>query len=735
MRHSFKLKRTHKIILAVVAVLFIFLFFLSDIIENYVNKNGEELLGRKVNIEEIHINYLKCAVELEKFTLYEENKKDTFVHLGRLYLNFQPWKLFAGEYAVSALHLNDIYASVIQNGEQFNFDDMTASDPETEEAQDTTATEESDLKFSINDIRINGGLVRYEDKQIDSRFELKDLDWQIPSIAWNNQESNMGLNFALAGGEVGINADIDHAAERYQIGIDTKKVDLSMITNYLKDYLNVESLTGLLTSNISIDGSMKHVTELQVKGQTILEKIKIDATQTGELFRAEKLTVDLSNIDMKTSSYELGDITLVDPVISVKQDKESNSIMHFFAPVLEDSVATETPQAKAEDSQTEQAAEGAAEEELHYSIKQINIEGGEVAFVDESLHRKFAYNLKDIKVAVSNISESSREMPLKWSVNMNNKGDFHGEGILDLLEPFNAKINAQVKNLELLSFSPYTEYYIAYPITKGAFNYNFDLDMTPKKLRNQNDIKINEFEFGSKVKTKPEYKLPIKLALYLIKDKDDNIEFNVPVKGNPSEPGFKVAPIILKTFAKFILKTATQPFNAFAKLVGTSPEEIETLEFELAVDSLGVKQRQELDRIVKILEKKPDLIFSFQQQTDTKLEKEVLAIQMMQQRYKTEKQVAEVADNDPAFVTYVSALVGEESASLSLADKCQKLVAQSEVDNVFNNILKKRNDAVRSYLIDENGVESSSVIVETADLRNLPEELKTPKFAIEVSVK
>ena len=50
----------------------------------------------------------------------------------------------------------------------------------------------------------------------------------------------------------------------------------------------------------------------------------------------------------------------------------------------------------------------------------------------------------------------------------------------------------------------------------------------------------------------------------------------------------------------------------------------------------------------------------------------------------------------------------------------------------LNELIQKRNEAVYNYLIQEKEISPNSIRVSTADLRNLPEELKKPAFNVEI---
>ena len=324
-------------------------------------------------------------------------------------------------------------------------------------------------------------------------------------------------------------------------------------------------------------------------------------------------------------------------------------------------------------------------------------------------------------------------------MDFNNDGKYAGKTHFSINNPLNLFYDAKISDLDLHSFSPYTEYYLGYPIVSGLFNYDCLVEMTPEKLKNENHLLIREPEFGKKTKDTTAYKLPLKLALYLIKDANDNVEFDLPVSGNPSEPGFKLGPLVWKTFGKFIAKTATQPFASLAKLAGTHPEELERIRFEYTQDSLMNDQRKVLDKIAGILERKDNLIFSFRQESAVEEEINLLAEKTIKEKYIAEKSPAkitgwkQVKDTDEKFIAYLNNL-SPETSGFTVKERVQGLCTKAELENLFNSIYIKRNQLILDYLVNTKSCKPTSVKTFNVDFNNMPQELKKPGFRVEVSM-
>jgi len=294
-----------------------------------------------------------------------------------------------------------------------------------------------------------------------------------------------------------------------------------------------------------------------------------------------------------------------------------------------------------------------------------------------------------------------------------------------------------------MSFSPYTEYYVASPIKQGWFNYELGLKMSATMLKNTNKVKVEELEFGKRTKDTTAMKVPVRLGLYLMKDANDLIAFDIPVEGNPSEPKFKLGKIIWKTFANLMVKTALSPFKALGGLAGTNPESLDKLPFTFGQDSLDKAQRDELSQLAGILKKKPDLVLTLTQTTDEEKEKSEIAIQLTKSEYlavqaadttATKIKVGEIKNDDANLLAFIRKTVPTVD-SLGIEKACEKIVDAGRIESRFQAILTERNRLVNDFLTVNQGIPAESIQVSTADLKNLPQELKIPQFKIEVSIK
>ena len=142
--------------------------------------------------------------------------------------------------------------------------------------------------------------------------------------------------------------------------------------------------------------------------------------------------------------------------------------------------------------------------------------------------------------------------------------------------------------------------------------------------------------------------------------------------------------------------------------------------------------------------KKPGLKFAFIQHTNVELEKEQIAIQLAKEQFIRTKNpeadssaamtiVRNLSLTDDAFKAYLAAKV-DNGASLEPSKACVALLGNDRLENELLKKINRRNWSLQKALGMEEKLPEESFRIETADLRNIPEELKTTMFKVEVAL-
>ena len=394
------------------------LFFASTFTKDYLVKNSEKLIGRKLSIGEMHFNYAKIAVQVKDLVLFEANQTDSFASFNEFYINLNPWTLPSSEYSVSEIRLVNPRIQVIQDGDKFNFDSLKPKE-DSLAVKDTTKNEA--LKFTIENIQLVNGKVIYNDLQKKNRVEMKNLNLNLPLISWNNEQSNVGVDFAMGEkGKVNIQATVDNLKKKYQIDLSTQDIDIQPITGYLTDYFDIKSLNGLLTSKLKIVGDMNEVINISITGKGSVAGLSVIDGRAEKIISSPKVTASLKDINLKNFHFGFGKIELDQLNLLVVRGKEAMNIMQFFEPYFRnDSIASAS--GKVQETGTP----------VTYQIDTISVNNGLVSISDQTLNRPFTYELNALNMTMTGLSESADQIPVIFNTKLNNKGELSGKNGLE----------------------------------------------------------------------------------------------------------------------------------------------------------------------------------------------------------------------------------------------------------------------------------------------------------------
>ncbi len=170
-----------------------------------------------------------------------------------------------------------------------------------------------------------------------------------------------------------------------------------------------------------------------------------------------------------------------------------------------------------------------------------------------------------------------------------------------------ADIKASFRDIDLAPFTPYSGKYAGYKIASGNLTVEVAYKLENRKLQASNRFLVTGFDFGEKVESKDATKLPVRLAVSLLKDKDGVIDLDLPVEGSLDDPKFRIGKVIWQILGNLIAKAATAPFALLGKLLGGKGEEYSSVDFADGVATLDDAARKKLDSLAKALENRPAL--------------------------------------------------------------------------------------------------------------------------------
>jgi hypothetical protein len=268
----------------------------------------------------------------------------------------------------------------------------------------------------------------------------------------------------------------------------------------------------------------------------------------------------------------------------------------------------------------------------------ITLQGGTIKFTDRYIKPSYSANLTQIGGRVSSLSmkkDTVAEVEVRGKFNDYVPLEITGK-VNPWKEHFFVDLTASSTNFELSPLSPYSGKYAGYTIDKGQLSFDLKYLIVQKKLESQNRILLDQFTFGDKVESPDATKLPVRLAIALLKDRKGQIKLDIPVSGNIDDPKFSIWKVVWQILGNLLAKAATSPFALLGSLFGGG-EELSYLEFDYGRANLTEPNLKKLDTIVKALDDRPALKLDVQGQVDVERDTEGLKNYLVQKKVKTQK--------------------------------------------------------------------------------------------------
>ncbi|MCA8097730.1 DUF748 domain-containing protein [Burkholderia contaminans] len=244
---------------------------------------------------------------------------------------------------------------------------------------------------------------------------------------------------------------------------------------------------------------------------------------------------------------------------------------------------------------------------MHFG--ELLLQNGRVTYTDNFIKPNYTANLVAIKGTVGAFgTDSTNSAPVDVAANLAGNGPISIKGSVNpLIEKPALDLTATAHDIELTNLTPYSAKYAGYPITKGKLNVDLHYELANDQLKANNHIFIDQLTFGDHVENDTATRLPVKLAISLLKNTRGQIDVNLPVSGSLSNPEFSVGGLIWRAVLNLIAKAVTSPFSLLAHAFGGGGEDLGYVEFAPGSYQLDDAQQKKLDTVVKMLTEKPSI--------------------------------------------------------------------------------------------------------------------------------
>lgn len=499
--------------------------------------------------------------------------------------------------------------------------------------------------YNIGELNLKDGAATFTDNTTAHPVKLavKPLQLKVQKISDDlSRALPVELQATVNGkGTLGVKGDVTATPLKVAMKIDANRLDAAAFEPYFGSKLNATIASALLNASGDVtlaQGDKSKGLRATYRGDAAIVDVRMIDKATSDPFagwRSLALTGIKANYDERGTDVDAAKVTfanfygrvlldaqgklnLKDVVahetgapqsLTRDQSAKGKEPIPLGTPAASEAQAA-VPASVASGANTSVTAATPPQSPVRLHFGQLVLQNGRVTYTDNFIKPNYTANLIAIQGTVGAFgTESKQSAPVDVSAKLAANGPITIRGSVN---PLIAKpaldLTATAHGIELTNLTPYSAKYAGYPITKGKLNVDLHYQLANDQLTANNHIFIDQLTFGDHVDNDTATKLPVKLAISLLKNSRGEIDVDIPVSGSLSNPEFSVGGLIWHAVLNLLQKAVTAPFSLLAHAFGGgSGEELGYVEFDPGSAVLSDASQKKLDMIVKALSDKPSI--------------------------------------------------------------------------------------------------------------------------------
>ena len=535
---------------------------------------------------------------------------------------------------------------------------------------------------SLKSLVVDGYRVKITDRSLAEPFAISidDINCKAQNMSTEKDaKGTIALSMHIGRqGTASFEGDLALSPPAAEIAMNLKSLPLKPLQPFLAERAKVILAAGALNVNGRLTARQSESKGLKTafRGKLWVNKFSLlDKANAEDLLKWDSLYLGEMDIRYAPLLAHIRGISLSNfySRIMISADRTIN-LQEVF------SAASSTSEAAALHGKAPRTTEAAAvsrqepAQERTIAIDKVTVQGGTINFTDESVKPRFNADLLEIGGRISGLSSEENkfgEVELRGKYDRYAPLEITGK-INPLRDDLYVELKAGFKDMDLTAVSPYSGRYAGYTVRKGKLSFQLEYLIVKNKLDAKNDIFLDQFSFGEPVESPDATKLPVKLAVALLKDRNGEIKLDIPVSGELDDPKFSVGRVVLKVIVNLLVKAATSPFALLGAIFGGG-EQIGYAEFDYGSAALTAETQKKLDILAKALHDRPELRMDIVGHADPGKDREGLKQNLLLRRVKAQKikDMARAGGETPS-LDAVTVTPREYPVYLKLAYKAEK---------------------------------------------------------------
>ncbi|KAB8038614.1 DUF748 domain-containing protein [Janthinobacterium aquaticum] len=453
----------------------------------------------------------------------------------------------------------------------------------------------------IDKLALSGFGARFDDAGTGIKATLQDAYLNLSGIS---NDTRQALPFELGvalreGGNLSASGRFTPGSGALESQLKVAQLALAPLQPLLAQHLKLTLASGTLSGNgrLTLGGGVAKSPKVAYAGAVEIAGLRLneddgDRFASWKSVRADKLTASVG-----PNLLDIPELRVIEPnaQLIIENDRSLNAQR-----LLVQAPATTPPAPE---------AAPAPDAAFPVRVRRVRLQNAKLDFADLSLRPQFAAKIVELNGVVTGLST---RRDARSQIELDGRVDDYGMArVRGQLNPFaptdNTELNVVFKNIDMVSASPYTMKFAGYKIAEGKISLDLQYKVRQQQLEGSNQVVLDKLTLGERIDSPDALKLPLELALAILKDSDGRIDLALPVSGKLNDPQFSYGAVVWKALGNVLTRVVSAPFRALGNLLGISAEKLASVDFDAGSAALQPPEREKLLQVAQILAKRPQL--------------------------------------------------------------------------------------------------------------------------------
>lgn len=697
-----KLKKTRIIVAAVVVLLLIFLVPLASYLTKYwIEKYDIKYTGREITLDWAYVNPYTGYVHLDDLVIFEQDSDQVFLSMKGLSANMAMFKLLSKTYEIERVELNKPLGYVLHKDQGFNFSDVI----EKFRPDSNKVKSDEVVRFNLLNIDIVDGEFHYAEETAEVNFSIKNVNISSEGMRYDVDTMPFQIAFSsgVGSGDVKSSLTINLDNLDYRMAVKVDSLNLEVVNQYLKDLINYGSFAAILDADMESTGNFNSVDSLSGSGKLVVSDFHFGKNKNEDFASFEQLAIDVFRMSPKNFIYHYDSITLKKPFLRYERYDELDNIQTMFGAGGQN-VAT----ANADPNKFNLVIEIAKLIEQvsknllrsHYKVGRLAIYDGDIQFSDYSLGEKFHIGLSPFSVIADSVDKEKERIKVQVKSRIQPYGDLWVALSVNPKDSSFFDLDYRFEKIPLSLFNPYIKTYTSFPLDRGSIEMNGKWNVRAGEISSKNHLIIIDPRVSKRVRNKDTKWIPVPLAMSVVRERGNVIDYEIPISGNLNNPKFNFWDVITDLLKNIFVKPVTIPYHMEVKNVEHKLEKSLSLKWDMQGFTLSSVQERFVKKMVRFLKKNPEATITISPQHYLEKEQEFVLLYEAKKKYflasnkmssngysrRDSIKVQKMSIKDVGFVKYLDAQV-KDATLFTAQEKAVRMLKQS-VLNSKNTALK-----------------------------------------------